>query len=653
MYENTGAATAEHIHDQLRDLARRVAAVTADFQAYTGAAHGNHPQVPYSAPPGSAHRPPPHPQPAYPHPQPAYPPPQPAYPHSRPRPGSTYPPGAYAPSGPARPPQVHAPHVQPRAQSRPAPVPSLSDRIASAAERGLIGRVLAAGGVAITLVGVVLLLVLAAQAGLLRPEIRVAGGAVFAAGLFAAGAFIGRRTSRRPGAIALVATGVAAALFDALAAASVYAWLPPLAAVVTGGAVAGAGLYLAHRWDSQTLCLMVSLPLLVFAPIVTGGVDEVLIGFMLAYAAATLWLQPGRDWTALFLVNTAATTAPLLAASYDQDLTRWVFGAGVVSGVTLAVASAIVLLPSSTRGTFLALGSAAAALPVLSAATVLDRPGAAAVAGIGAAVLGAAALGTASRSGIPHACRVVWLCASAVAVLSAVLIAVSSEAAATAVLGIALVVAVAARRAGTLRSALLVVAASFAALGGVLMVAAGAVDQLLVPGALPDGRHIAALVTVLMAVAATAALIPGWAAASGPHGGRWRIGGGLVMLWLVTQLCISVADVVTGGTATGFRAGHTVATLLWFGAAAAALVRARSQHGRTRTITLSAGLAVIAAAVAKLLLFDLAALDGLFRVIAFVVAGSVLLGLGVAYAQRLTDDGERPATQDAPTASGH
>src|SRR5699024_6015375 len=142
--------------------------------------------------------------------------------------------------------------------------PSLADRIASAAERGLVGRVLAAGGVAITLVGVVLLLVLAAQAGLLRPEVRVAGGAAVAAALYAAGAYVGRRATRRPGAIALIATGVAAALFDALAAATVYDWLPPVAAVRTGGAIAGGGLYLAHRWDSQTLCLMVSLPLLVF-----------------------------------------------------------------------------------------------------------------------------------------------------------------------------------------------------------------------------------------------------------------------------------------------------------------------------------------------------------------------------------------------------
>ena len=54
---------------------------------------------------------------------------------------------------------------------------------------------LAVAGVAVTLIGVVLLLVLAAQAGILRPEMRVGAGAVLAVGLVAVGA----RINRRPG----------------------------------------------------------------------------------------------------------------------------------------------------------------------------------------------------------------------------------------------------------------------------------------------------------------------------------------------------------------------------------------------------------------------------------------------------------------------
>ncbi len=119
------------------------------------------------------------------------------------------------------------------------------------------------------------------------------------------------------------------------------------------------------------------------------------------------------------------------------------------------------------------------------------------------------------------------------------------------------------------------------------------------------------------------------------------ITGSLINLWLVTQLCIATADLVTDGSVHGFRAGHTVATVIWFVSAATALLVARRLSGATRTIALASGLALITAAVAKLFLFDLAALDGLLRVAAFLVAGIALLVLGVAYAQSLTTSAER------------
>lgn len=56
---------------------------------------------------------------------------------------------------------------------------------------------------------------------------------------------------------------------------------------------------------------------------------------------------------------------------------------------------------------------------------------------------------------------------------------------------------------------------------------------------------------------------------------------------------------------------------------------------------MTVSLVIVAAAVAKLFLFDLAALDGLFRVIAFIVVGLLLLTLGVVYAQSLNSDDGR------------
>ena len=69
----------------------------------------------------------------------------------------------YAPPPPQAAPQQAVPPVQPVVPKAPR-------------DEGWIGKLLAVAGVAVTLVGVVLLLVLAAQAGLLRPEFRVAAG---------------------------------------------------------------------------------------------------------------------------------------------------------------------------------------------------------------------------------------------------------------------------------------------------------------------------------------------------------------------------------------------------------------------------------------------------------------------------------------------
>jgi uncharacterized membrane protein len=51
------------------------------------------------------------------------------------------------------------------------------------------------------------------------------------------------------------------------------------------------------------------------------------------------------------------------------------------------------------------------------------------------------------------------------------------------------------------------------------------------------------------------------------------------------------------------------------------------------------GPALTAAATAKLFLFDLATLDRIFRVAAFVVVGRVLLSMGAGYARSLAQQG--------------
>ncbi|ANZ37123.1 hypothetical protein BBK82_14675 [Lentzea guizhouensis] len=58
------------------------------------------------------------------------------------------------------------------------------------------------------------------------------------------------------------------------------------------------------------------------------------------------------------------------------------------------------------------------------------------------------------------------------------------------------------------------------------------------------------------------------------------------------------------------------------------------------------GLVLVAAAVAKLLLFDLAALDGFARVLAFLGAGLVLLFAGARYAKLVAS--QKAPEQPAP-----
>jgi predicted membrane protein DUF2339 len=81
---------------------------------------------------------------------------------------------------------------------------------------------------------------------------------------------------------------------------------------------------------------------------------------------------------------------------------------------------------------------------------------------------------------------------------------------------------------------------------------------------------------------------------------------------------------------TGFLVGHALITVSWTIAALVLLLRGIEVVGLRVT-----GLVLVGAAVLKLVLFDLSALDGLARVGAFLGAGLVLLAAGSRYARRV------------------
>ena len=87
-----------------------------------------------------------------------------------------------------------------------------------------------------------------------------------------------------------------------------------------------------------------------------------------------------------------------------------------------------------------------------------------------------------------------------------------------------------------------------------------------------------------------------------------------------------------------FENGHTVVSLLVAAVGVALLVAGLRLHSRDER---TAGLILLAAAVAKLFLYDLVELNLMARAVAFIAVGLLLLAGGIVY-QRLWEEEEKP-----------
>lgn len=518
-------------------------------------------------------------------------------------------------------PHHHQPHPAPPAQ---APAPPRRPR-----DDGWIGKLLAVAGVAVTLIGVVLLLVLAAQAGILRPEIRVGAGAALAAGLVATAGWLWTRPGGRIGAIALAATGVAAAYMDVIAVTTIYDWVSAPVGLVLAAVIGGAGLTLARRWDSEQLGLLVLIPLLVLAPIVVGDVNLLLVAFMLALAAASLPVQLGKDWIWLHAGRTAAGTVPLLVAllgvSFADGRDMALAGACGIAAV-LAIVGALILSPWTTNRTGMALLTAAGVLPVLCVGLAAGRLVAALMATALAAALLAIVLLGRRLPAVEGPARQVWAVLSAVAALIAVLVAFEGRIAGPVLLAMAVVVAVAGRSDAIARWA----AVGFAVVGGGFYLSYAPPSSLVEATATTSATGISTLVASVLLMACAAAIV--WSF-PGRDSAAWA-GVAVVVGYALTAFTVT-AGVLIGGEGGGFFGGHMAATICWIALAAALFGYAARVPRADRSLPIGGGLALVAAAMAKLFLFDLGTLDGIFRVVVFIVVGLVLLGMGAGYARLL------------------
>ncbi|NMD57490.1 DUF2339 domain-containing protein, partial [Tsukamurella columbiensis] len=459
--------------------------------------------------------------------------------------------------------------------------------------------------------------------GLLGPAVRVGLGTALAAGLLGAALWLHGRPGGRIGSAALAATGIAAAYLDTVAVTGIYGWVPPVVGLTLSGLIALGGLALAMRWRSQWLGIALYAPVQLLAPPLADNA-YLLGGFTLILAIASIGVSRPAAWPRLHVVRSAGTSLTLavltLAAGPADALP--ILGATVLGAVVGLLAAAD---PEARAGRSWALVAAGivSSAPVLLA-TIGAPDWAAAFAAL---ALVAATIALGLVPGTVPAVRGVWFGLAAFAALIGALVSTPAASLPAVVLALGIGALLAAGREPSACWA-------GAALGGVGL--AIALEQYrptvtLLDSAVGRGAGTApALATAALAL--TLAVVAVWRLLPQvPEEARNLVVVvcGVAALGAATALFANVGWALGG--AEGARWGHGVATVAWITTGAYLLLQRRRDWGTAGTV---AGLALIGGAVAKLFLFDLAALDGAVRVIAFLLVGVALLAVGATYAAR-------------------
>jgi len=550
---------------------------------------------------------------------------------------------AVAPATPAWSPSAPSAAPPPTAPPQPFAAPR-SPQVAWYRREGAVTRVLAVAGAVITMAGVAMLLVLAAQRGWFGPGARVAAGAALAAALAWLGVRGGesdRRAGRAAGSapVALVATGVAAAYLDVVAVTSGYGWVAPAPGLVLAGLVALGGLHLARRWGSELLAVLLVAGAALLAPAVAQGGGWVVSAFLGVLCVAGWWAGGDRTSPTLTLVRVLPVTFALLAGTVDAS-GRGVDAAGQLAVAAVVLAATLVTSAVSVRRDSDDVSASAAvallATGLLATSFALAEPPRTLVLGTAAALLLVVATSLSRRPVGPLADHLVGTVGAAGTVL-AVLAVLSGAPERFVTTGLLVLALAGLAAAGVSRSRI-----SLALASGVTLVAAlgWAQHPLAIVTAHAAGAHdmVVALVDSLLVAAVVATGL--WAVGVQRGLGRdvrltatvaaWVLGLGASTTVLVALGTLLGAE--AGDTALGFTIGHAVATVTWMLAAAWLLLQGL-ERSRDADLTLRTGLLLAGISVAKLFLFDLAALNGLVRSVAFIVMGLLLLATGSRYAK--------------------
>ncbi len=525
-------------------------------------------------------------------------------------------PGAWAPGG-RGPTPPHGPAAPPRA--------------AWWQRDGVISRLLAVAGAGVTLIGVVMLLVLAAQAGIFGPQARVAAGAILSVALVGAGYRVFGRTGGRVGGIALAATGIAGAYLDVVAATAIYGWIQPAVGLAIALGIAGAGLGLAAVWRAQGLALIVVVGAAALSPVLTDGIGLTLIGFLIVLQLACAPVHVVRSWPYVHAARTVPVVLALLSAiALAEDGEEYRLLASAVVVAVVGIASCFVAVRRWPSEVVASVMLAASCVPLLSVGALFDRPVAVAVAaGLAAVLLGLAWW----PKLLPHT-RIAALVAAVPALLQACVRGTDLDA-----LPIALLV-VAAGFVAVRSKVSYFVGIGFGALAALVFLAYAGPDKFADAELAQQEMSISIVVAALLGIGVV--VLAGYAAhrlaiVDIRSAEPLVLLAGAVGLYALTAATVGTGVVAAG--ADGFTAGHCVATIAWMLAATALLLRGL-RNTRFAHVTLVAGLALAGAAVAKLFLFDLATLDGLARVAAFIAVGLLLLVAGTRYARAFAERAE-------------
>jgi hypothetical protein len=529
---------------------------------------------------------------------------------------------------------------------------------------GAVTRVLAIAGAVITMAGVAMFLVLAAQRGWFGPEARVAAGALLAAVLIGLGVRSGRADLRERAAaagapdttaatpagvegapaavgaapVALVATGVATAYLVVVAMTTGYGWVPTAPGLALAGAVALAGLHLARSWRSELLAVLVVLGAAVLAPVVAQGGGWVVTGYLAILCLAGWWASGDRTTQVLTLARVLPLTLALLVSSVSGGGTADDVGnlaiAGLALGATLLTST---LSVRRDRGDVAAsIAVALLSVGLFAATTTFDNPARTlALATASAALLLTAT--TLGRGPVGPVAGHLVVTTGAAGTVFAVLAVVAGAPTRFITTGLLLLAIVGLAVAGITRSRVnLALAAGVTLLGVVgwlqypLTVAASARTL--------RGDMAAALLDSIVLAGVLAMVV--WAMGQQRGLGRELRVMVRIAVW-VLGLAASATALAAAGTLVGarlgdptlgFTIGQAVATITWMLGAAWLLL-----HGLERSpdadLTLRTGLLLAAVSVAKLFLYDLSSLSGIVRSVAFIAVGLLLLAMGSRYAK--------------------